>query len=130
MLNAMRLARQLGQTKSLAKWRNKEVLPGPEVSTDTELRAYLRRSLGTYWHPAGTCAMGSTPNAVVDLDLRVLGVEGLRVADASVMPSIPGANLNATVLAIAERAAEIIHHSPVAAGRAGIRQTAPRRGRH
>jgi choline dehydrogenase len=130
MLNAMRLARQLGQTRSLAEWRNKELLPGPDVSTDAELRAYLRRSLGTYWHPAGTCAMGSTPDAVVDLDLRVHGVEGLRVADASVMPSIPGANLNATVLAIAERAAEIIHPSSVTAGRAGISQIAPRRGRH
>jgi choline dehydrogenase len=60
--------------------------------------------------------MGSAPTAVVDLDLKVNGVEGLRVADASVMPSVPGANLNATVLAIAERAAEIICRSPLAAG--------------
>jgi choline dehydrogenase len=109
MLNAMRLARQLGQTAAMAKWRKEELLPGPDVSTDTEPRAFLRRSLGTYWHPVGTCAMGSAPDAVVDLDLKVHGVEGLRVVDASVMPSVPGANLNATVLAIAERAAELIY---------------------
>jgi choline dehydrogenase len=116
MLNAMRLARRLGQSAAMAKWRKEELLPGPDVSTETELRAYLRRSVGTYWHPAGTCAMGSAPTAVVDLDLKVNGVEGLRVADASVMPSVPGANLNATVLAIAERAAEIICRSPFATG--------------
>jgi choline dehydrogenase len=116
MLNAMRLARRLGQAAAMAKWRKKELLPGPDVSTDTELRAYLRRSLGTYWHPAGTCAMGSAPDAVVDIDLRVHGVDGLRVVDASVMPSVPGANLNATVLALAERAAEIIHQSSATAG--------------
>jgi choline dehydrogenase len=116
MLNAMRLARRLGQTTAMAKWRKEELLPGPDVSTEAELRAFLRRSLGTYWHPAGTCAMGSAPTAVVDLDLKVNGVEGLRVVDASVMPSVPGANLNATVLAIAERAAEIICRSPFATG--------------
>ena len=76
------------------------------MSNDAELRAYLGRSLGTYWHPAGTCAMGSASDAVVDLDLRERGLAALRVADASVMPSVPGANLNATVLAIAERAAD------------------------
>jgi choline dehydrogenase len=116
MLKALRLARRLGQTTAMAKWRKEELHPGPDVSTEAELLAYLRRSLGTYWHPAGTCAMGSAPTAVVDLDLKVRGVEGLRVVDASVMPSVPGANLNATVLAIAERAAEIICRSPLAAG--------------
>jgi choline dehydrogenase len=116
MLNAMRLARQLGQTTAMAKWRKEEVLPGPDVSSEAEVRAYLRRSIGTYWHPAGTCAMGSAPTAVVDLDLKVNGVDGLRVVDASVMPSVPGANLNATVLAIAERAADIICRHPSATG--------------
>jgi choline dehydrogenase len=114
MLNAMRLARQLGQTAALGKWRRKELLPGPAIFSDAEMRAYLRRSLGTYWHPSGTCAMGSSPDAVVGLDLKVRGVDGLRVADASVMPSVPGANLNATVLAIAERAADIIRPSSLA----------------
>ena len=64
--------------------------------------------MGTYFHPVGTCKLGTDPDAVVDLQLRVRGVEGLRVADASVMPSLPGANTNATVLAVAERAAAII----------------------
>jgi choline dehydrogenase len=124
MLNAMRLARRLGETTAMAKWRKEELLPGPDVSIDTELRAYLRRSLGTYWHPAGTCAMGSEPDAVVDLDLRVHGVDGLRVADASVMPSVPAANPNATVVAIAERAAEIIYRNPAAVRRASVSRTA------
>ena len=64
--------------------------------------------MGTYFHPVGTCKLGTDPDAVVDLQLRVHGVEGLRVVDASVMPSLPAANTNATVLAIAERAAAII----------------------
>jgi choline dehydrogenase len=124
MLDAMRLARQLGQTTAMAKWRKQEVLPGPYVSTDTELRAYLRRSVGTYWHPAGTCAMGSEPDAVVDLDLGVRGVDGLRVVDASVMPSVPAANPVVTVLAIAERAVEIICGKPAAPRRASVSRTA------
>jgi choline dehydrogenase len=124
MLNAMRLARRLGETTAMAKWRKEEFLPGPDVSTDTELRAYLRRSLDTYWHPAGTCAMGSEPDAVVDLDLRVHGLDGIRVVDASVMPWVPAANPNATVLAIAERAADIICCNPVPARQAGVSRTA------
>src|SRR5690242_20676019 len=79
------------------------MLPG-----DGELRGFARRAVGSYYHPAGTCRMGTGPDAVVDPQLRVHGVAGLRVADASVMPTIPNAPLNATVLAIAERAAALI----------------------
>ncbi len=68
------------------------------------LRDYIRRGVGSYYHPAGTCALG----AVVDARLRVHGITGLRVADASVMPLIPNAHPNATVLAIAEKAAHLI----------------------
>jgi choline dehydrogenase len=89
-------------------WRGEEVIPGPDVSSDEQLLAYLRQSLGTYFHPAGTCRMGTGPEAVTDNELRVRGVDGLRVVDASVMPSLPTANPNATVLAIAEKAAELI----------------------
>jgi choline dehydrogenase len=78
------------------------------VDDAEELRAFLRRSVGPYFHAVGTCRLGTDTGAVVDLQLRVRGIDGLRVADASVMPSIPGANTNATVLAIAERAAAII----------------------
>jgi choline dehydrogenase len=82
------------------------LLPGTELypGRDGDLRDYPRRAVQSYYHPSGTCALG----AVVDGELRVHGITGLRVADASVIPLIPNANPNATVLAIAERAAELI----------------------
>jgi choline dehydrogenase-like flavoprotein len=85
-----------------------ELYPGPEVRTDTALRDYIRRTVDSYYHPVGTCRMGSDDGAVVDPELRVRGVAGLRVADASVMPLIPNAHPHATVLAIAERASALI----------------------
>jgi choline dehydrogenase len=108
-LKAFRAARALGANKALARWRGEESIPGPDVSSNAQVRAYLRQSLGTYFHPAGTCRMGSGTETVTDNELRVRDVEGLRVVDASVMPSLPAANPNATVLAIAEKAAELIH---------------------
>ena len=72
------------------------------------MRAWIRRSVGSYFHPAGTCRMGTGPGAVTDPQLRVHGITGLRVADASVMPVIPNAPPHATVLAIAEKAADLI----------------------
>lgn len=74
------------------------------------MRAYLRRNLRSYGHYAGTCRIGVDDDAVVDTDLRVHGITGLRVADASVMPSPVSANTNATVYAIAERAADLIRN--------------------
>lgn len=71
----------------------------------------MRATLNSYKHPVGTCRIGEDDMAVVDNDLRVHGIDGLRVADASVMPSIPSANTNATVYAIAERAAAVIDPS-------------------
>ena len=90
--------------------RATEAGPGPGVRTRSGLRAWIRGTVGSYWHPAGTCRMGpeADPGAVVDPQLRVRGITGLRVADASVMPVIPNAPLNATVLAIAEKAASLI----------------------
>lgn len=108
MLTGLRLARAIGGSDAMAGWRGEEVLPGPTGDTPERQRDFLRHSVGTYFHGVGTCAMGEAPTAVTDTDLRVRGVDGLRVVDASVMPSIPGANTNATVLAIAERAAERI----------------------
>jgi choline dehydrogenase len=81
-----------------------EVWPGPGA----DLRDYVRHTVGSYYHPAGTCRMGSDSDAVVDPDLRVRGIGGLRIADASVLPVIPNAPLNATVLAVAEKAADLI----------------------
>jgi choline dehydrogenase len=92
-----------------------EVWPGPQAR-DGELRQWIRRAVGSYFHPAGTCRIGpaADPAAVVDPELRVHGITGLRVADASVTPVIPNAHPNATVLAIAERAAGLIggHRPP------------------
>jgi choline dehydrogenase len=108
MLAGLRLAREIGQAQAMTAWRQEEVLPGAAVTTTDQLRNYLRRSVGTYNHPVGTCRIGTDPGAVTDPQLRVHGIDGLRVADASIMPSIPAANTNATVLAIAERAADLI----------------------
>jgi choline dehydrogenase len=106
MLAGLRVARAVGGSRAMASWRKDEVFPGAAVHDGEQLRR--SRSIGTYFHPVGTCKIGTDAAAVVDRRLRVHGVDGLRVADASVMPSLPAGNTNATVLAIAERAAAII----------------------
>jgi len=106
MLAALQVARDIGEAPALSPWRQGEALPGPAATA--QLHDYFRRSTGAYWHSVGTCKMGTDLAAVTDPLLRVHGISGLRVADASVMPSIPAANPNATVLAIAERAADLI----------------------
>jgi choline dehydrogenase len=88
--------------------RHRRLYPGPDVRTDAGVRDYIRHAVGSYYHPVGTCRLGADDQAVVDLELRVQGIAGLRVADASVMPAIPNAHPHATVLAIAERAADLI----------------------
>ncbi len=108
MIAGLRMAREIGAAPALDVWREHEVLPGPDVQDDAALREYLRAVVGPYWHGVGTCAMGIGDDAVVDAELRVRGVDGLRVADASVMPTIVSANTNATVLAIAEKAAQLL----------------------
>ena len=92
-------------------WRDAEVVPGPVDDGEAELRNYARRAVASYCHPVGTCAIGDGDAAVVDPELRLRGIAGVRVADSSVMPSIPSGNTNATVYAIAERAAEFILES-------------------
>ena len=108
MARAMNLARAVGEAKALKPWRGCEVIPGQHISSDEQVRAHLRSTVGTYWHAGGTCRMGRDEGSVTDVDLRVHGIAGLRVIDASVMPSLPSANTNATVLAIAERGAELV----------------------
>jgi choline dehydrogenase len=108
MLAGLRIARAIGNGSRLSKWRKSESLPGPSVEDEASLTEYLRRSTMPYWHPVGTCRMGGDPDSVVDPELRVRGIQGLRIADASVMPTIVSANTNATVLAIAERAVDLI----------------------
>jgi choline dehydrogenase len=108
MVSGIRQARRIGEAAALDDWRAEEFAPGGAVEDDDALRAFVRSSFRSYWHPVGTCAIGDTPTSVVDSELRVHGITGLRVADASVMPSIPSAPTAATVYAIAERAAEMI----------------------
>jgi choline dehydrogenase len=81
-----------------------ETAPG----TDADLDDFIRNNLKITQHPTGTCRMGEDPGAVVDSELRVKGIAGLRVVDASVMPSVPGANINAAVIMVAERASDLI----------------------
>jgi choline dehydrogenase len=108
MVTCLKTAREIGRATALAPWRAAEALPGPDADTDEALRRYADQTMGSYFHPVGTCRMGTKQMSVVDPELRVYGVSGLRIADASVMPSITSGNTNATVYAIAERAAAII----------------------
>ena len=106
---ALRLAREVGGGAALDEWRDGELLPGPAVQDDRDVDAFVARAAVTHHHPVGTCAMGRDPRtSVVDGDLRVHGVAGLSVADASVMPSITTGPVHAAVLAIAERAARLV----------------------
>lgn len=106
----VRLIREIAQQPALAPFMGREIAPGPLCNTDAALQAFIRKTAITVHHPAGTCRMGlaSDPMAVVDSDLRVIGVEGLRVVDASVMPDLTSGNINAPVIMIAERAADLI----------------------
>ena len=89
-----------------------ERLPGPKIETDEALTEYAYGSCKTDHHPAGTCAMGRGADAVVAPDLRVRGLEGLRVVDASVMPFVPSCNTNAPTVMIAEKASDMILGRP------------------
>ncbi|WP_237531435.1 GMC family oxidoreductase N-terminal domain-containing protein [Streptomyces sp. SID3212] len=114
MTAGLRRARQAGDSKALGPWRDHEVLPGPALRSDDDLHAYLREAVISYCHTGGTCRMGTDAAAVTDEHLRVRGIEGLRVVDASIMPTLPEANTNATVLAIAEKAADLMTGTPPA----------------
>ncbi|WP_223586854.1 GMC family oxidoreductase [Microbacterium sp. OVT16B] len=105
MVDAIELVRRVGAQDAFAPFRAAEFAPGDDVTTRDQLRDFARRTVGTYHHQAGTCRMGSDELAVVDPRLRVRGVAGLRVADASVMPFVPSANTNAPSIMIGERAA-------------------------
>ncbi|GGJ28158.1 GMC oxidoreductase [Streptomyces brasiliensis] len=108
MVVALNIARETGQRRALAPWRGEEAVPGAGVHDDATLRAHAEAAMESYFHPVGTCRMGSDDMSVVDGDLRVHGFSGLRIADASVMPSIVSGNIDATVYALAERAADLI----------------------
>ncbi|GHH22909.1 GMC family oxidoreductase [Streptomyces rubradiris] len=111
LLHGVGLARELAATSAFDAVRGAELAPGPQVTTDAELRAFIRANATTLWHPVGTCRMGTDDAAVVDAELRVHGVTGLRVADASVMPDIVAGNTNAPSIMIGEKAADLILRS-------------------
>lgn len=108
LLHGLARARELGASSPLAPFRGREVYPGETVGDEQSLRAFIARASSTYYHPVGTCRIGDDPLAVVDTELRVRGIDGLRVADASVMPEVPDANTNAASIMIGERVAAFV----------------------
>ena len=108
MVAAARVARRLGRTAPFSGLVLEELAPPPEVSSDDDLLDYVRASGTTVYHPCGTCRMGSDAGAVVDPELRVRGIDGLWIADASVMPLVPSSNIQPAVMMVAERAADFI----------------------
>ncbi len=108
LLRGYAAARDIGARPALKAWRRSEIYPGERWRSAADRERFVRASVNTFFHPVGTCAMGTGEQAVVDSSLRVRGVENLRVVDASVMPIIPNAMPHAAVLAIAERAADLL----------------------
>ena len=108
LVEGIQLVRQLFQTKAFDEFRGKEIAPGADIQSDAALEAYIRDTCSTVWHPVGTCKMGTDSMAVVDPKLRVHGIQGLRVVDASIMPTITTGNTNAPTIMIGEKAADLI----------------------
>ncbi|NEI72208.1 choline dehydrogenase [Rhizobium lusitanum] len=108
MIDAIRLTRDIVNQKAFDDYRGLELAPGPTAEGDAELTAWLRATAMTTFHPVGTAKMGNDPMAVVDAELRVHGIDGLRVADASIMPIISSGNTNAPAIMIGEKCAEFI----------------------
>ena len=112
MRDAVRLTREIFAQPAFDPFRGAELQPGSEVKTDAEIDAWVRRKADSAYHPSCTCKMGADEMAVVDAECRVRGLEGLRVVDASIMPSIVSGNLNAPTIMIAEKASDIIRGRP------------------
>jgi choline dehydrogenase len=106
LVEGVRMTREIAATEPLASLLGEETLPGPQAASEEQVRDAIRLTVNTIFHPVGTCRMG--PDGVVDHELRVRGIAGLRVADASIMPSIVGGNTNAPVIMIAEKAADML----------------------
>jgi choline dehydrogenase len=112
MVRAVRLCRRILRAPAFSKYRAQEYHPAADVESDADIESFIRSTAATVYHPVGTCRMGAGPDAVVDSELRVRGVDGLRVADASVIPSIVGGNTNAPTIMVAERAVDFILGRP------------------
>jgi choline dehydrogenase len=108
MVDGFRMMRRIVEAPPMDPYRGEEFSPGPDVNTDDEIVAWMRAKSETAYHPVGTCRMGPGPNAVVDERLRVHGIEGLRVADGSIMPTMASGNTNAACIMIGEKAADMV----------------------
>ncbi|MEM9047925.1 MAG: choline dehydrogenase [Pseudomonadota bacterium] len=106
--DGFRLARAIGAAEPLAPYNAGEISPTPDIESDTEIDAWVRANANTIFHPVGSCRMGADPASVVDPELKVRGIRGLRIADASIMPRIIGGNTSAPTVMIAEKAADLI----------------------
>ncbi len=104
----LRIARKLNSAKAFNRFRGVEVDPGPACTSDEAISAYNRRTIGSHYHPSGSCRMGTDDMAVVDPTLKVHGMRGLRVADASIMPRVTSGNTNAPSIMIGEKAADLV----------------------
>jgi 4-pyridoxate dehydrogenase len=110
--DGLRLGREIARQKPLDPYRDAELAPGENVKSDSEIDAYIRKAVVTVCHPSCTCAMGTGPDAVLDPQMRVIGMERLRVVDGSAMPNLVSAHINACVLMMAEKAADLIRARP------------------
>jgi choline dehydrogenase len=110
--DALRLTREIFAQPAFDPYRGEELSPGPEVQSDADIDNWVRDTAATAYHPCGSCRMGTDDNAVVDPECRVRHVEGLRVVDSSVMPSLPSGNINAPTIMIAEKVADHIRGRP------------------
>ncbi len=108
LVEGVKLARRLGHAKAFAPFYEGDAYAGPQIQSEKEIIEYIRSHVQPMYHPGGTCKMGHDDLAVVDEQLHVRGVEGLRVVDASIMPTLPNGNINAAVIMIAEKAADLL----------------------
>jgi len=108
MVEGVKLGRKLLAAPAFDRYRGKEIVPKTRCETDDEIRRFIRQRAETIYHPVGTCKMGNDPMGVVDAELRVHGLRGLRVVDASIMPLLVGGNTNAPVVMVAEKASDMI----------------------
>ena len=115
LVTGLELAREIAAAPPLARYRGEEVAPGPSVTDGDGLREDIRLRTNTIFHPVGTCRMGSDERAVVDAELKVRGLAGLRVVDGSIMPTIVGGNTHAPIVMIAEKASDLVRGRPAPA---------------
>ena len=109
LIEGARISREIFAEAPFAPYRGEEIFPGPAAHNDADIETFVRRKAETIYHPVGTCRMGNDDAAVVDREMRVRGIDNLRVVDASVMPTLIGGNTNAPTMMIAERAADLLN---------------------